>query len=221
MSKLKLVTTETFGDLACNFYRNMNDDILLTREQIGQALEYADPIKAIQNIHAKHKDRLDNLSIKIKEKTINNNIDIRKNNLVTTKIYYTLEGALLICSLSQQEKAYEFSQWLLDVSNNKNITVITSRNEIEFIKLLKDFLDEYNIKHTQQYKVDKYRIDLYLPKLKIAIEFDENEHRYYSYEAQEYREQYIKQNLNCKFIRINDKDSYGKNLAIITKEIFN
>lgn len=42
MSNLKLVTTENFGNLECNFYRNMNDDILLTREQIGQALEYMD-----------------------------------------------------------------------------------------------------------------------------------------------------------------------------------
>lgn len=48
MSNLKLVTTENFGNLECNFYRNMNDDILLTREQIGQALEYANPAKAIQ-----------------------------------------------------------------------------------------------------------------------------------------------------------------------------
>ena len=54
-NNLKLITTETFGDLSCNFYRNMNDDILLTREQIGQALEYSDPIKAIQRIHLKHK----------------------------------------------------------------------------------------------------------------------------------------------------------------------
>lgn len=28
MSNLKLVTTENFGNLECNFYRNMNDDIL-------------------------------------------------------------------------------------------------------------------------------------------------------------------------------------------------
>ena len=53
MSNLKLIKTETFGDLSCNFYRNMNDDILLTREQIEQALEYADPIKAIQKIYLK------------------------------------------------------------------------------------------------------------------------------------------------------------------------
>ena len=40
MTNLKLITTETFGNLSCNFYRNMNDDILLTREQIGIALDY-------------------------------------------------------------------------------------------------------------------------------------------------------------------------------------
>lgn len=55
---LKLITTETFNNLPCNFYRNTNDDILLTREQIGQALEYANPQKAIDNIHSKHRDRL-------------------------------------------------------------------------------------------------------------------------------------------------------------------
>lgn len=39
-NNLKLITTETFGDLSCNFYHNMNDKILLTREQIGTILEY-------------------------------------------------------------------------------------------------------------------------------------------------------------------------------------
>lgn len=34
--KLKLITTETFGTVSCDFYRNMNDDMLLTREQYLQ-----------------------------------------------------------------------------------------------------------------------------------------------------------------------------------------
>ena len=66
MNNLTLITTETFNNLSCNFYRNMNDDILLTREQIGQALEYADPIDAIYRIHKRHSDRLDQLLIVIK-----------------------------------------------------------------------------------------------------------------------------------------------------------
>ena len=48
MSSLKLIITEEFGDLECNFYRNMNDDILLTRDQIGTALEYSNPSKVEQ-----------------------------------------------------------------------------------------------------------------------------------------------------------------------------
>lgn len=65
-NNLKLITTETFGDLSCNFYRNMNDDILLTREQIGTALEYVNPSKAIQKIHLSHKDRLESLCLRLK-----------------------------------------------------------------------------------------------------------------------------------------------------------
>lgn len=45
--KLKLITTETFGTVPCDFYRNMNDDMLF-REQIRQALEYKDSSKAIR-----------------------------------------------------------------------------------------------------------------------------------------------------------------------------
>ena len=58
MSSLKLVTTENFGNISCDFYRNMNDDILLTREQIGTALKYTNPSKAIQQIHLRHKGKL-------------------------------------------------------------------------------------------------------------------------------------------------------------------
>ena len=60
---LELVTTEKFGDLDCNFYKNLSDDVLLTREQIGSALEYSNPINAIKNIHMKHRDRLDRFSV--------------------------------------------------------------------------------------------------------------------------------------------------------------
>ena len=65
-STLKLITTEKFGDLDCDFYRNLNDDILLTREQVGLALEYSDPSRAIRKIHFKHKDRLEPLCIRKK-----------------------------------------------------------------------------------------------------------------------------------------------------------
>lgn len=98
MSKLKLVTTENFGDVQCNFYRNMNDDIMLTREQIGLSLGYKDPMVAIGKIHNRHKDRFNELSF---------------TNLVNghETYYYTERGIMEICRWSNKPKANQFMDW--------------------------------------------------------------------------------------------------------------
>ena len=91
----------------------MNDDILLTREQIGQALEYSDPIKAIQKIHLKHKDRLDELSMLIKGTTQIGG-DLTKSE-EQERIYYTQRGIMEICRWSRQPKADIFMDWVWDI----------------------------------------------------------------------------------------------------------
>lgn len=96
MSNLKLITTETFNNLPCNFYRNMNNDILLTREQIGQALEYSNPIDAIYRIHKRHQDRLDKMSICISD---GSGHDI---------YYYNEKGVMEICRWSNSKQANLF-----------------------------------------------------------------------------------------------------------------
>ncbi len=113
MSNLTLITTETFNNLPCNFYRNMNDDILLTREQIGQALEYADPIKAIQKIHLKHQDRLESLCIRIKGGTQIGG-DLSKSE-EQERVYYTERGIMEICRWSRQKNANIFMDWVWDI----------------------------------------------------------------------------------------------------------
>ena len=113
MTNVKLITTETFGNLPCNFYCNMNNDILLTREQIGQALEYSDPIKAIQKIHLKHKDRLDELSVRIKGSTQIGG-DLTKSE-EQERVYYTERGIMEICRWSRQAKANLFMDWIWDI----------------------------------------------------------------------------------------------------------
>lgn len=119
MSNLTLITTETFNNLSCNFYRNMNNDILLTREQIGQALEYADPSKAIRKIHLKHKDRLDELCVRIKDRTFDNTQSgasrEQNGNLMTERVYYTERGVMEICRWSRQKNANIFMDWVWDI----------------------------------------------------------------------------------------------------------
>ena len=113
MNNLKLITTENFGNISCDFYRNMNDDILLTREQIGSALEYTNPRTAIKNIHRKHKDRLDELSIRIKSGGYQNEPTSKSEE--QERVYYTERGIMEICRWSRQPLANQFMDWCWDV----------------------------------------------------------------------------------------------------------
>ena len=118
--KLKLITTETFGTVPCDFYRNMNDDMLLTRNQIGQALEYSNPQKAIDNIHSKHKDRLDELSVTTKLRATDG-----KEYMTTL---YTQRGVMEICRWSRQSKANQFMDWVWDIIESYRNNTLSSQN---------------------------------------------------------------------------------------------
>lgn len=127
MSNLTLITTETFNNLPCNFYRNINDDILLTREQIGQALEYAYPDDALSKIHKRHFDRLDPLSVVVK--------------LASTdgKIYdttlYSERGIMEICRWSNKPKANDFMDWTWDIISRYR------HNELNTIPNIQSLID--------------------------------------------------------------------------------
>ena len=213
MNNVKLVTTEKFGEMDCNFYRNMNGDILLTREQIGRALEYSDPMIAISKIHERHRERLDKFSTTVKLNTT----DGKKYNTYL----YTLEGCLVICELSHNFKALEFSKFLLKISDkNEKFVVLSNRKEVDFINELEEVLKHFMLTGIKQYQVLSYRIDYYISKLNIAIEFDENNHNTYTYKQHEGRQKEIEKELDCKFIRVSDQNSNGYNIGFVLKELF-
>lgn len=109
--------------------------------------------------------------------------------------------------------------------NEPNSIMITeiNRKEIEFLDELEDALSPFNIRGIRQYSVidNKYRIDYYIPSLKIAIEYDENNHRDYSYEKHEGRQKEIEDQLKCRFIRISDDNTNSYNIGFVIKNIFN
>ena len=100
----------------------------------------------------------------------------------------------------------------------KNINIVKIRKENEFVYELEQFLKALNINDgIKQYKILNYRIDYYIPSLKIAIEYDENDHSGYSYESQELRQKIIERELKCKFIRLSDKKENAFNLGLVVK----
>lgn len=117
---LKLITTETFGDLPCNFYCSNNDDILLTREQIGTALEYVNPDASLSMMHKRHKDRLNSLSVVTKL------LSTDGKEYETT--LYTQRGVMEICRWSNKPKANQFMDWVWDiVEKYRNHELITAQ----------------------------------------------------------------------------------------------
>ncbi|WP_053957176.1 endonuclease domain-containing protein [Inediibacterium massiliense] len=104
--------------------------------------------------------------------------------------------------------------------NSNCYAVLESRKEILFRnsveKTLKGICDII-----PQYYVDGYRIDIYIPQYKLAIEYDEKQHKYQRKEDI-IRQKYIENKLGCKFIRIDEnanlEDGLNKVLKYIIEE---
>lgn len=79
----------------------------MTRKQIGEALEYGDPQKAIDNLHNRYRDRLDKYSVTLK-------LGATDNKKYDTTLYNE-RGVMEICRWSRQPKANAFMDWVWDV----------------------------------------------------------------------------------------------------------
>lgn len=105
MSNLQLVTTEKFNGVICDFY-NKDGQVCMTRNQIGQALEYDEPRKMIAKIHERHRDRLDKFS---------GVVSLGTPSGVQETYLYSQRGVFEICRWSRQPKADAFMDWVWDV----------------------------------------------------------------------------------------------------------
>ena len=117
-------------------------------------------------------------------------------------------------------KQYDIDDMGADIIKNRfKYDVRSARFEYKYLNEIEDFLDLMNIDYIEQYKVNNYKIDLYIPKYNIAIEIDEEEHKY-KRDYDKIKQKYIEKQIHCKFIRINEGESCGSVIARITKELY-
>lgn len=103
---LSIVTNEMFNQNNMDIYQNESNEIFMTREQIGQALEYKSPRRAIADIHNRNKERMDAFSGVSKLRTPQG----------TQETYiYNEQGIYEIIRRSAQPKADEFYDWVYDL----------------------------------------------------------------------------------------------------------
>lgn len=130
---MKLVETDVFNKIAtCDFWGNINNEYLVTREQIGRALGYSNPTKAIDNIHRKHRERIDKFSTTLTLGVLEGDRYVERK-----RILYNRKGIMEICRWSRQPLADKFMDWCWEImdrliSNSLN-TVTLSREEYSMI----------------------------------------------------------------------------------------
>jgi phage antirepressor YoqD-like protein len=122
MSNLVLYKSERFNNVECDLWKNENNEIYMTREQIGRALEYNSPANAIRKIHERYKERIDKFSWVAQ-------VDLPFGG--KQEVYlYNIKGLYEICRWSKQNKANEFMDWvwgLLESIRTNEVQLLQSR----------------------------------------------------------------------------------------------
>jgi very-short-patch-repair endonuclease len=104
--------------------------------------------------------------------------------------------------LLKTHKPYDkgFVNMLID-KFDLNLALKIDSKEQKYIQMIKEAFSHEKMKH--QYTVSSYRIDLYFPQYRIAVECDEHGHRDRDPYYEQQREEHIKAKLSCVFLRFN------------------
>lgn len=109
-NSMTVITSKPFGSLKVDVYEDNKHEYYMTREQIGTALEYGNPVTAIKNIHQRNADRLDKFSTWLKTSQVEGNKTVERKTIV-----YNLKGVMEICRFSRQPKADSFMDFCWDI----------------------------------------------------------------------------------------------------------
>ena len=136
-NELELVTSKQFDGHALDCYAEPEQEdkgnFWATREQIGTLLGYAEPSKAISNLHERNNERLDKFSTTLKLRKVEGSREVMREVIV-----YNFKGLLEICRYSQQPKANDIMDWLFDVADEIRRTGSYSlKNNVEELGIKK------------------------------------------------------------------------------------
>lgn len=107
---MTVITSKPFGVLNVDVYQNDKHQYYMTREQIGTALEYTDPVRNISKIHDRNADRLNPLS-----SVVNLTTEVGNHTQMRQTYMYNLRGVMEICRFSRQPKADAFMDFCWDI----------------------------------------------------------------------------------------------------------
>lgn len=200
MSNLMVFNNENFGQVRTV---NIEGKPYFVGKDIAEALGYKLPRKAISD-HCKG----------VIKREVSTNGGKQTMSVIPEDDVYRLIGKAKTIGNGKKNSL------LNSLGLSKDKFVIESRREINFKSTLFEILSPMHIDiECQKDMFDgKYKIDFYIPKYNLAIEYDEEQHQ--SHQTQDkIREFEIKQELNCKFIRLDYRNTDNYNVGLIINEI--
>lgn len=152
MEGLVLAQEELFQGEIVEVWQDSKHDYYMSREQIGRALEYKNPRKAIKDIHARNKSRMDKFSIVAKVKGGSNCAPLGGEQ---ETILYSKHGIYEICRKSGQPKADAFFDWIYSVLDALERGQLVWKERREISKESHKYLNTIIAKH---FPVEKVQI---------------------------------------------------------------
>lgn len=150
--KLKLVKQGEFLGTTCDFYVDEEENIYMSRTQIGYALKYKDPANAIKNIHNKNSDRFNKYSAVLTGAQFEPPL---RNNSKAQKVYmYNEFGIYAMCARSRQPVADNFNDWVAGVisSIRKNGYYIVAEKDNKWLGIREES------KRSRRFETDQIKL---------------------------------------------------------------
>ena len=235
----------TFNDTQEVRTINMKNEMWFVGKDVAKSLEYVNTAKAIRT-HVDEEDRISVQNLRVDDQTdtiwfvgkdiakileykdtsqaVRKNVDIEDRIKVKKlglgsdcildpqTILINKNGSIDLVLKSRKHKAIDLARELgINVKSRKY-----EEKESECLRAIETTFKGEKFK--KQYSVKSYRIDMYMPKYRIAIECDENGHRDRNIEYEIQRQKDIEHLLNCQFIRFNP-DSKDFNIFEVLNQI--
>ena len=150
--KLKLVKQGEFLGTRCDFYVDEENNIYMSRTQIGYALQYKNPQDAIKKIHLRHYEKLQQRYVEV----VGDNLSPRPRDLgkKTSIFMYDERGILDVIRWSTTEIADQYFDWVYDIiqSIKKNGYYITSEKDKKWLGIRNES------KEARRYETDQIKL---------------------------------------------------------------
>ena len=209
----------------------MNELVLANNEIRIKSVELIDIINQFRELEEGrskllHKDLMKKirkeLEIVQNQQNFNKSTYINKQNKIQPCYLINKNGIKHLIDTTKSSDRMPLQKVYEKLGGNHSEIICVDRFETTFFNKLYDVLKPLDIVILTQKKVLEYRLDGYIPKFNIAIEYDESQHFIEPQKSQDIiRQKEIEKALKCNFVRCDYRNTDAYNIGLVLNEIIN